>query len=81
MNVRVLFLGPSRDFARTDETSLSLDDGATVGQARRALASIYPGLGPALPTIRFAVNQAFVVDTVVLAEDDELALIPPVSGG
>lgn len=81
MNLHVLFLGPARDFAGTDRAPLSLGDGATVAEARAALKAAYPNLGPALPTIRFAVNQSFAADGAALADGDELALIPPVSGG
>ncbi len=81
MNVQVLFLGPARDFAHADSASLTLGEGATVAQARDVLAEGYPGLRAAMPTIRFAVNETFVEDAAALTEGDELALIPPVSGG
>ena len=51
------------------------------GLVRRVLAKRYEGLGPALDSIRFAVNQAFARDDTVLQPGDEVALIPPVSGG
>ncbi len=81
MNIKLLFLGPARDFAHTDMATLTLDPGATVAQVREAVAEGYPGLTPALPTIRFALNETFVGEDAALAEGDEVALIPPVSGG
>ncbi len=79
--VRVLFLGPAKDFAKTDSSALDLREGATVNEARRELTKRFPQLGKGLATMRLAVNQEFVVDTEILRADDVLAVIPPVSGG
>ena len=76
-----LFLGPARDFAKTDSAVLDLGAGTTVGDARRAVAERFPRLGKGLATMRIAVNQEFVADTEILRAGDELAVIPPVSGG
>ena len=81
MTITILFLGPARDYAGAEEAHLTLGDGATVAQARVALADAFPTLSAALPAVRFAVNETFVDDDAALADGDELALIPPVSGG
>lgn len=81
MEVHVLFLGPARDYSGADGASLELVDHATVGEVRTVLVDRYPGLRGAMRTIRFAVNQEFADDDTVLRAGDEVALIPPVSGG
>lgn len=81
MQVRVLFLGPAKDFAGTDGHSIDLEVGSTVGRLRELLAQRYTRLGKALSSIRMAVNNEFVSDDHLLESDDEVALIPPVSGG
>ncbi len=81
ISIKVVFLGPAKDFARAESASLELADGATLADLRGELAERYPGLGPALPTIRMAVNQEFADDDTSLTAGDEVALIPPVSGG
>ena len=81
MSIRVLFLGPAKDFAQVESTSVELAEGATIANLRDVLAARFPRLMPALPSVRFAVNQAFARDDVRLSADDEVALIPPVSGG
>lgn len=81
MNINIFFLGPARDFARVDTANLTLGIGATIAQVREAVAEGYPDLKPALPSIRFAINDTFVEEDAKLAEGDEVALIPPVSGG
>jgi molybdopterin synthase catalytic subunit len=81
INVSVVFLGPARDFAEAESASVELADGASIADLRRVLADRYPGLRNALPTIRFAINEEFATDDATLGAGDEVALIPPVSGG
>ncbi len=81
INISIVFLGPARDFAMVDSTSLELSDGASIADLRVVLSERYPGLSGALPTIRFAVNEEFATDDTALEANDEVALIPPVSGG
>ena len=81
MNVQVIFLGPSRTFAGTGSAEVAVADGSDVAALRQALSDRFDSLAPALPTIRFAVNNSFVEDDTVLNPGDEVALIPPVSGG
>ena len=45
------------------------------------LTARFPKISAALPTVRFAVNQEFVVGDLTLKDGDEVAVIPPVSGG
>jgi len=81
MQIRVLFLGPSRDFAGTDAMDVKLSPNARVADLRRALTKTLPRLAGALPTCRFAVDESFVRDDAALRNGCEVAVIPPVSGG
>lgn len=54
--------------------------GRTVGDLRQQLLRDYPKLED-LRSLFIAVNLGYVDDEVVLTESDEIALIPPVSGG
>jgi molybdopterin converting factor subunit 1 len=54
--------------------------GGTVGELRNQLISTYPQLRD-LRSLFIAVNLKYVNDDAVLIENDEIALIPPVSGG
>jgi molybdopterin converting factor small subunit len=56
-------------------------EGANVSDVVLALRETYPGLGPAAEKALLAVNQEYVGNDVQLHDGDELALIPPVSGG
>ena len=61
--------------------TLDLPAGTTPGQVWSTLAERYPDLRRFPPPARFAVNDEFVGPEHALVEQDEVALIPPVSGG
>ncbi len=76
MEVRVRLFAGLRERAGADEVSLELPDGARV---RDALASMHD-LTAGVPVV-MAVNQEYAREDETLSPGDELALIPPVSGG
>jgi len=81
MNVTVKLFAGLRERAGTGEVKLSLQDRATVADTLHALAD---RLGPRArigASTMFAVNNSYVSKDQTLADGDELALIPPVSGG
>ena len=72
----------ARDLAGgADSLSLRPPLPATVGELRARLASECPALAPLLERSAVAVNQEFAEDSQELHAGDEVALIPPVSGG
>jgi molybdopterin converting factor subunit 1 len=81
MRVRVLLFAILRDLAGTGEVLLELEQGATAQSAADALAERHPSLKQYLSRIAFAVNRQYMPASIELHEDDEVALIPPVSGG
>lgn len=81
MQIKVLFLGPARDFAQTDSLDVELPEACQVGQLRDELVRRFPTMRNSVPAIRLAVNRSFANDEHVLQAGDEVALIPPVSGG
>ncbi len=81
MRVRVRLFAVQRELAGTREVALELADGATIERAWEALVSRFPLLGPGRAAVRFARNGTYADPTDRLADGDELACIPPVSGG
>jgi MoaE-MoaD fusion protein len=81
MRVRVRLFAIQRELAGTREHPLELADGATVEDAWEALVAAYPALAPGRPSVRFARNGAYADAATRLADGDEVAMIPPVSGG
>ena len=81
LRIRVRLFAVQRELTREREVPLELDAGATVESAWEALVAKYPVLAPGRPSVRFARNGEYVDPGERLAEGDEVACIPPVSGG
>lgn len=71
----------ARELAGTGSIDATLPDGATVADLRALLAERIPAMRELLATSRIAVNHDFAPDTTSLHNSDEVAVIPPVSGG
>jgi molybdopterin converting factor subunit 1 len=82
IKVRVLFFGAAADIAGTRETEMAFLPNIAANAAFENLLRVYPGLGNGFErSLLFAVNREYATGDEILAEGDELALIPPVSGG
>jgi len=81
MHITVRFFALTRDRAGVSQIELELAPGASVANAVQRIADMFPELKALLPRIAFAVNQTYVDRSTMLRPGDELALIPPVSGG
>ena len=79
--VRVRLFAIQRELAGTREVRLTLPDGSDVEAAWSALVAAHPVLSPGRASLRFARNGDYAEPTTVLADGDEVAMIPPVSGG
>jgi molybdopterin converting factor subunit 1 len=81
MRISVLYFAVFRERLGRDHEDLELPAGATVADAIAALAAKHAPIAQLRGKFRCAVNQDFTDDAHVLADRDELALIPPVAGG
>lgn len=82
MTVRIRLFAGLRHRAGAETIDLRLPQGATVQDALRALDRSGPLAGVVgAMSVQMAVNREYATATTTLREDDELALIPPVSGG
>ncbi len=81
MNVNVRLFAGLHDLLGQRQITLQLAEGATVSQLREQLSREYPVVTPFLPTLIFAVDEEYVTAEHPLHDGDEVALIPPVSGG
>ncbi len=81
ITVRMLFFAHLQDVAGTREMSLTLPDGATVRTVALELEQRASGFGPLLDHVRVAVNAEFADSETPLHEGDEVAWMPPMSGG
>lgn len=80
MEIEVIAFGIAKDIVKGKQVSISLQDDMSVGAARKQLSSDFPEFEK-LASLRFAVNTEYVDDSYVLQAEDEVVLIPPVSGG
>ncbi|GIW91011.1 MAG: hypothetical protein KatS3mg109_1443 [Pirellulaceae bacterium] len=81
MIVQVKLFAAARQLLDQDTVQLELPDGATVGVLRQALKQQFPPLGLLADRSLVAVGLQYAGDDVRLCHDQEIALIPPVSGG
>jgi molybdopterin synthase catalytic subunit len=81
MRIRVRLFAVQRELAGTREVPLELADGGSVEDAWTALVARYPALAPGRAFVRFARNADYAEPATPLSDGDELAVIPPVSGG
>ena len=79
--VKVKMFAIFQEVFATDEMQITLEVGAPVSQIFDHLVSQHPNLERWRSLTRYAVNLNFVQPHTVLANGDEVALIPPVSGG
>jgi molybdopterin converting factor subunit 1 len=78
--MKILFFGHLKDITRCAAVELSCPDTDTDG-LWHLLLQAYPGLEPSRRAVRLARNLEYVGPEVRFRDADEVALIPPVSGG
>ncbi|MFY3739695.1 MAG: molybdopterin converting factor subunit 1 [Candidatus Nitrosomirales archaeon] len=78
-SVKVKLFASSRELVGENEVRISLADKTTVGNLRKKIVEMYPALSKI--TFVVAVNHKVSDDSAVINSSDEVAVLPPVSGG
>ncbi len=81
MNIKVLFFASCRDLIGAGEREMTLPDSATVTDLISKLALEQARFIDMAPSLMVSINQAYVERDAELQDGDEVAFIPPVSGG
>jgi molybdopterin converting factor subunit 1 len=81
MLIRVLFFGLLKDLVGRSSDAVELPEGARVEELLSHYARQFPRLAEMLPTLALSVNQEYSHGDRLLRAGDEVALLPPVSGG
>ena len=81
MTVRIQCFAQLRDRLGQSELSVTLPRASTAREVLHALRERYPSAAPLLGVSRLAVNWEYVSEERLLHDGDEVAIIPPVSGG
>jgi molybdopterin synthase sulfur carrier subunit len=80
MKLKLSLFGITKEIVGSSEVELTAPDTQSVGGLMEQLRTQYPQLGE-LTSFAVAVNNEYAPDEYELHERDEIALIPPVSGG
>jgi len=80
MKIRILSFGIARDITGAGTIELHLPEGADLNILQEHLIRQYPAF-KRLSSLLFAVNARYATGDTKLRDEDEIALIPPVSGG
>jgi molybdopterin synthase catalytic subunit len=81
VHVTIRLFARLRELAGGTELTRELPDGATASDAWHALAAEFPALGDYTRIVSCAVNEEYARLTATLKDGDEVAFLPPVSGG
>lgn len=81
MMITVKFFALLRDVVQRESAEVLLKEGATVADLPAAIGEAFPELRQHLPTLSFAVNNEYAGKQQRLHDGDEVALLPPISGG
>jgi molybdopterin synthase catalytic subunit/molybdopterin converting factor small subunit len=81
MRVTVLFFGVLKEILSSESQTLDLPPGATVDAVLRHFRELFPQQPKLWSTLAIAVNQSYAPSGCLLRDGDEVALLPPVSGG
>jgi MoaE-MoaD fusion protein len=81
MRIRVLLFGVLKDATGHSSEVVDLPDGARIHDLLARYVHRFPRLAAMMPALAVSVNQEYSRTDRELAADDEIALLPPVSGG
>lgn len=80
MKIKILAFGITKDILGASEKELDVHDDLNVGQLKEKLESDFPQLVK-LKSYFIAVNEEYAENDQMITNTDEIAIIPPVSGG
>ena len=80
-SLSIKLFAPLRQAMNSDEIKIGIDNEITVLQMKEIIFKTFPNLKKSNIPFFVAVNHKYVTDSDVITTNDEVALIPPVSGG
>ena len=80
MKVKILAFGIAKDIVGARKGEMDFTEEASISQVKAALSQRFPKF-ESLRKFSIAVNEEYQEDDYIIKEGDELAIIPPVSGG
>jgi molybdopterin converting factor subunit 1 len=80
IDVNILLFGITKDLVGKQKLQLQIPEDTTIADFKKLLKEKYPELVE-LDSLAIALNSEYATDEIVCQQNDEIALIPPVSGG
>ncbi len=81
IGIRVRYFARLREQAGVENEALQVTVGSTLADVYDATRASHPALEPDRASVRVALNQEFVDWATKVSDGDEIAFVPPVSGG
>ena len=81
MRVRIRLFARLREIAGAEELERQVPAGSTLGAVWQALSDEFPAMAPYQRSVSGAVNADYAQLDAPVADGDEVAFLPPVSGG
>lgn len=80
MKINLLAFGIAKEILGASESDFPVSEELTIQELKKQLTAAFPDFKK-LVKFQIAVNQEYQTDDFILSANDEVAIIPPVSGG
>lgn len=81
INIKILYFAFIKDITGVRADTMKLPNGSTIHHLLTNILDIYPQINNLLKSIKVSVNYKVVDTNTILKDGDEVALLPPISGG